>query len=161
MKPGKLQQEVKKKRPFASREQEALLNLVRTNDQFQLRFARLFREYDGLTASQYNILRILRGEGQPLPCLEIAGRMLTQVPGITGLLDRLEKAGLVSRERSAADRRVILVTITGKARQLLGDLDEPVLALHRDLLGHLSEAELKELIRLLEKARAPLPAVAG
>src|SRR6476469_6214516 len=85
----KLQNELKKKRPFESPEQEAALNVLRTNDQLQIRFARLFREF-GLTPSQYNVLRILRGEGQPLPCLEVADRMVAAVPGITGLIDRLE-----------------------------------------------------------------------
>jgi len=149
---GKLQKELKKKRPFASAEQEAVLNLWRTSDQFQNRFGRLFRQY-GLTPSQYNVLRILRGEGKPLPCLEIAERMIQVVPAITGLLDRLEKQGLVRRERSNDDRRVIHVEITDEARKILSELDRPVLDLHRVLLGHLSRSELKELNRLLEKSR--------
>ena len=95
-----LQRELKKKRPFESLEQEAALNVLRTNDQFQIRFTRLLRPFD-LTPSQYNILRILRGEGAPLPILEIASRTITVVPGITGLIDRLEKAGFVIRERCA------------------------------------------------------------
>ena len=151
----KLQNELKKKRPFDSAEQEAALNLVRTNDQLQIRFARLFREYD-LTSAQYNILRILRGEGQPLPILEIADRMVTVVPGITGLIDRLEQAELVHRERSEQDRRVIFVSITPKATKILSQLDEPLLDLHKKLMGHLTHVELKELSRLLEKAREPL-----
>src|SRR5277367_4846059 len=98
----KLQQELKKKGPFQSPRQEAALNLLRTNDQLQIRFARLFREH-GLTPSQYNFLRILRGEGQPLPILEIASRTVTVVPGITGLVDRLEQAGFVERKRCQKD----------------------------------------------------------
>src|ERR1700732_5033062 len=94
----KLQHELKKKRPFESPEQEAALSVVRTSDQLTLRFARLFREH-GLTPSQYNILRILRGEGKPLPVLEIASRTITVVPGITGLIDRLERAGVGNRPR--------------------------------------------------------------
>jgi len=152
---SKLQQELKKKRPFASTEQEAVLNLWRTSDQFQNRFGRLFRQY-GLTQSQYNVLRILRGEGRPLPCLEIAERTIQVVPAITGLLDRLEKQGLVRRERSSDDRRVIHVEITEDARRILSDLDRPVLDLHQALLGHLSRSELKELNRLLEKSREPI-----
>jgi DNA-binding MarR family transcriptional regulator len=104
---GHLQRELKKKRPFESPEQEAMLNILRTNDQFQNRFGRLFREY-GLTSSQYNVLRILRGEGKPMPCLEVADRMVQVVPAITGLIDRLEMQGLVSRERCTEDRRVVL-----------------------------------------------------
>jgi DNA-binding MarR family transcriptional regulator len=149
---ARLQDEVKKKRAFDSPEQEAALNLFRTSDRLQLCFARLFRSYR-LTPSQYNILRILRGEGRPLPCLEIAQRTITVVPGITGLIDRLERARLVSRRRSAEDRRVIHVAITDKGLRLLAELDEPVLELHRRTLGHLSPAELAELNRLLEKAR--------
>jgi DNA-binding MarR family transcriptional regulator len=152
---SRLQEELKKKRPFDSPEQEAMINLLRTNDQFQNRFGRLFREYD-LTSSQYNVLRILRGEGKPMPCLEIAERMIQVVPAMTGLLDRLEAQELVRRERCSEDRRVVYVELTEKAVALLARMDEPVLALHRDLLGHLNRSELKELSRLLEKARAVL-----
>lgn len=153
---ARLRHEIKKRGPFASLEQEATLNLTRTNDQFGIRFTRLFREY-GLTGAQYNVLRILRGEGRPLPSLEIADRLLTVVPGITGLIDRLEEAEWVVRHRCAEDRRVVYVDLTDKARQTLAALDEPVLELHRKLIGHLKREELRELIRLLEKARAGLP----
>jgi DNA-binding MarR family transcriptional regulator len=152
---AKLQQELKKKRPFESLEQEAALNVLRTGDQLQIRFTRLFREH-GLTPSQYNVLRILRGEGKPLPILEIASRTITVVPGITGLIDRLEQAGFVERQRCEEDRRVVYVALTARATRALTDLDEPLAALHRDLMGHLSADELKELNRLLEKVREPL-----
>jgi DNA-binding MarR family transcriptional regulator len=150
-----LQHELKKKHPFESLEQEAALNVVRTHDQLQIRFTRLFRDH-GLTGSQYNILRILRGEGKPLPILEIASRTVTVVPGITGLIDRLEQAGFVQRQRCEEDRRVIYVALTDKGMKTLADLDEPVVALHRKLMGHLSPHELNELSRLLEKVREPL-----
>ena len=148
----RLKDELKKKHSFDSPEQEALLNILRTSDQFQNRFGRLFREY-GLTSSQYNVLRILRGEGKPLPCLEIADRMIQVVPAMTGLIDRLEAQDLVQRERCTEDRRVIYVNLTDKASKVLARLDEPVVELHREVIGHLSRAELKELSRLLEKAR--------
>lgn len=150
-----LQRELKKKRPFELVEQEAILNILRTNDQYQVRFARLFRTF-GLTPSQYNVLRVLRGEGQPLPILEIASRTIAVVPGITGLIDRLEEAGFVKRQRCREDRRVIWVALTEKARKTLSALDEPLTNLHKTLIGHLSQAELKELVRLLEKARGGL-----
>ena len=154
MKPN-LQHELKKKRPFDSLEQEAALSIVRTSDQLQHRFTGLFREHD-LTPSQYNILRILRGEGNPLPILEIAGRTVAVVPGITGLIDRLEQAGFVKRVRCEEDRRIIYVALTDQGTKVLAALDEPLMALHRKILGHLSQAEMKELIRLLEKVREPL-----
>jgi MarR family transcriptional regulator, 2-MHQ and catechol-resistance regulon repressor len=152
MSKSRLHHELKKKRPFDSPHQEAMLNLLRTNDQFQNRFGRLFREF-GLTSSQYNVLRILRGEGKPLPCLEIADRMIQVVPAMTGLLDRLEKQGLITRERGSEDRRVIYVELTAKAKVLLSQMDAPVNDLHERLLGQLTSAELKQLNRLLEKAR--------
>ena len=150
----KLQHELKKKRPFESPEEEALLSVVRTSDRLQIRSARLLREH-GLTPSQYNILRILRGEGKPLPILEIASRTITVVPGITGLIDRLEQAGFVNRLRCEKDRRVIYVALTDQGTKTLADLDEPLLTLHRKLTGHLSQGDLKDLIRLLEKLREP------
>src|SRR6202030_893662 len=150
----KLQHELKKKRPFESPHEEALLSVVRTSDRLQIRAARLLREH-GLTPSQYNVLRILRGEGKPLPILEIASRTIAVVPGITGLIDRLEQAGFVNRLRCAKDRRVIYVALTDQGIKTLATLDEPLLALHRKLMGHLSQGELKELIRLLEKLREP------
>ena len=155
MSSSRLQQELKKSGTFESPEQEAMLNVLRTSDQFQNRMGKLFREYD-LTASQYNVLRILRGEGKPLPSLEIADRMIQVVPAITGLIDRLEKADLVSRHRCEQDRRVVYVEITRKALKILDRMDAPVEEMHHSLIGHLTRKELKELIRLLEKARAPL-----
>ena len=152
---GKLQRELKKKQPFDSPEQEAVLNVLRTNDQFQNRFGRLFREY-GVTPSQYNVLRILRGEAKPMPCLEIGERMIQVVPAITGLIDRLEMQELVGRERCTEDRRIVYVNITKKGLALLKKMDEPVNQLHKRLVGHLSRTELKQLSRLLEKARAAL-----
>src|SRR6478735_81952 len=118
---GKLQEELRKQQPFGALEQEAALNLFRTSDRLQHRFARLFREY-GLTPSQYNILRILRGEGKAMPCLEIAQRTITVVPGITGLIDRLEQAKLVTRQRDEEDRRVVNVSITAAGEEILGRL---------------------------------------
>ena len=152
----KLQHEIGKRQPFVSPEEEATLSLLRTSDQMQIHFTRLFREY-GLTSSQYNVLRILRGEGKPLPILEIAERTVTVVPGITGLIDRLEQAGMVRRQRCPEDRRVIFVAISEQALKLLDRLDGPIRDLQRRTLAHLTPVELKTLIRLLEKVREPSP----
>ncbi len=153
---ARLQDELKKKKAFGCPQQEAALNLFRTSDRLQICFARLFREHN-LTPSQYNVLRILRGEGTPMRCLDVAARTITVVPGLTGLLDRLEAAQFVRRERSAEDRREVFVSITEQGARLLAQLDGPVMALHRRILGHLSGDELAELNRLLEKARHACP----
>ena len=108
---GKLQQKFASASRSPVRSKGPCSNLFRTSDRMQHRFARLFREY-GLTPSQYNILRILRSEGKAMPCLEIAQRTITVVPGITGLIDRLEQSGLVTRQHSEEDRRVVNVSIT-------------------------------------------------
>lgn len=153
---SQLQFEIKQTKGFSSASEEALLNLQRTADHIQIAFTRLFREY-GITSQQYNVLRILRGAGEPLPILEIGDRMVTVVPAITGLIDRLEKQGLVRRSRSEEDRRVVTVTILGKGLQLLTDLDKPLARLNKLLLDHMEDEELKNLIRLLEKMRSHCP----
>ena len=151
----KLQHELKKKRPFESPEEEAAperrADQRSASDTLRPAVAGIWPD-----PSQYNILRILRGEGKPLPILEIASRTITVVPGITGLIDRLEQAGFVNRLRCEKDRRVIYVALTDQGMTTLAALDEPLVALHHKLLGHLSQGELKELIRLLEKVREPL-----
>ncbi len=149
---GKLHRELKKRGPFASLEQEAILSIGRTADQLFIRAERLLREH-GLTGPQYNVLRILRGEGKPLPMQEIASRTVQVVPGITGLVDRLETAGLVRRERSTEDRRVIFVGITPTGLELLAKLDAPLPALEKKLLAGLAQGELRQLNDLLEKIR--------
>jgi DNA-binding MarR family transcriptional regulator len=149
---SRLGEELRKSGPFASPEQEATLNLIRTADRIQIAFERLFRRH-GLTWSQYNLLRILRGEGKPMPILEMAARTITVVPGITGLVNRLEAAGLCVRARCTEDRRVTYVTLTNSGKTRLADLDEPVLQLHRELLGHFTPEELEQFNRLVEKAR--------
>ena len=152
---SRLQKELKKKEAFVCPEEELYLNILRTGDRLQIRFERLFRDY-GLTPAQYNILRILRGAGEPLPILEVASRTITAVPGITGLIDRLEKAAFVERRRCTDDRRVVRVAITGQGLKTLAQLDAPILELHRNLVGHLSRDEKNEAIRILEKCRAGL-----
>ena len=149
---GKLEKQLKKKHGFASPQQAAVLGLLRTHDQFQYRQARFFRQYD-LTQPQYNILRILRGEGKPLPSLEIAARMITTVPGITRLIDKLESSQLVSRKRDRKDRRVWLVSLTSSGERLVHKLDDPVLAHESALCRGLTKSECMQLVGLLEKAR--------
>src|SRR6266536_5283270 len=107
-----LQAELKQKVPFTSREQEAYLSLLRTADALQSSMESKLKEF-GLTGTQYNALRILRGAGADgLPCSEVGERMITRDPDITRLLDRLQKRGLVERARGRGDRRVVYGKIT-------------------------------------------------
>ena len=149
---SQLQTEIKKRQAFDSLPQEAWLNLVRTSSQLLIHFDRMFATF-GLTSSQYNILRILRGEGQPLPILEVANRMIVVVPGITGLIDRLEQASLVRRDRSVDDRRVVFVTITQTALETLSKIDRPLRDLHEQVMSPLNRDDQRQLLQLLEKLR--------
>ena len=153
MSASRLQEEIKKRRPFEAPEQEAYLNLLRTHGELYAEFHQLFKNA-GISEPKYNVLRILRGAGpEGLPSLEVADRMITRLPDITRLVDRLEAEGLVRRERSDEDRRVVRVKATQNGLDVLARLDRPVADLHKLQLGHLSRPELEELSRLLEKAR--------
>jgi len=150
---SKLQNELKQNKPFQNLQEEALLNIVRTAEVFSWQAASLFKEID-LTATQYNVLRILRGAGnEGLLCREISERMLTKDPDITRLLDRLELRGFISRNRNSHDRRVITVKITSEGLEVLNSLDKPIEEHHQKLLGHLTQEQLQQLISLLELAR--------
>src|SRR5258708_9139096 len=109
---------------------------------------------EDLSGTQYNVLRILRGSPEGLPCGEIASRMITRDPDITRLLDRLEKRGLISRCRETKDRRMVMARITPGGLKLLSRLDEPIQQGHRKQLGHLGRDRLKALGDLLQAARA-------
>ncbi len=148
-----LQAELKQKVPFSSREQEAYLSLLRTADTLQSRVEARFKEF-GLTSTQYNALRILRGAGpEGLPCREIGERMITHDPDITRLLNRLEDRGFVERTRARHDRRVIYGKITAAGLKLLREMDAPVDKHGREILRHVGQEKLKQLIELLELAR--------
>ncbi len=151
---NRLQKELKKSKPFESAEQEAHLNLARTAQFLEEAFEQLFKPFN-LSGTQYNVLRILRGAGEALPCGQIGERLVTRDPDITRLLDRLEKRGLIVRERTAADRRVVLASITPAGLKLLKQLDKPVIDLHVKQLGHMGKERLKTFIDLLELAREP------
>jgi len=148
-----LQAEIKQTMPFRSREQEAYLSLLRTADALQSQVEAKLKEF-GLTGTQYNALRILRGAGpEGLPCSEIGERMITRDPDITRLLNRLEKRGLVRRARTKDDRRVIYGKITAGGLKLLREMDEPVEKHNRAMLKHVGQEKIAQLIQLLELVR--------
>ena len=109
---------------------------------------------EDLSLTQYNVLRILRGAPQGLPCGEIASRMITRDPDVTRLLDRMEKRGLISRSRESRDRRLVLARIAPEGLKLVNRLDEPVQKIHRKQLGHMGKDRLQALAGLLAAARS-------
>ena len=136
-----------------SPEAVAYLQLLRTADLLSRDMSDLLKTEE-LSATQYNVLRILRGAPEGLPCGEIAARMITRDPDVTRLLDRLEKRGLISRCRETKDRRTVMARITPQGLKLLSRLDEPVQAGHRKQLGHLGRERLRTLTELLRVARS-------
>ncbi len=145
--------EIKQRKPFPSKGQEAAVTLMRTADVVR-RLVGSTIEPHGITVQQYNVLRILRGAGRDgLPTLEIAQRMIEQTPGITRLIDRLEAKDLVSRERSSSDRRCVYCRITKTGLDLLARLDRPVQDVALDSLKSLTKRELAQLVDYLDRAR--------
>jgi DNA-binding MarR family transcriptional regulator len=137
-------------------EEAAFLDLLRTTDILSRSLVTVLKTGD-LSATQYNVLRILRGSPDGLPCGEIASRMITRDPDITRLLDRLKKRGLISRCRETKDRRMVMARITPDGLKLLARLDEPVEQAHRKQLGHLGRERLRALTELLHAARSAVP----
>src|SRR6516165_11726208 len=148
-----LRQEIAYQRPFSSAEEEALLNLMRTSDCVHREFQRRTRHW-GITSTQYNVLRILRGaQPQGLTCSAIGDRMITAEPDITRLLARMKALKLIRQQRDKRDRRVLWTQISSAGLDLLSKMDGGINQAPIDLLGHLDRGELQELIRLLELAR--------
>ena len=151
---GKLQQEIHQTKAIRRPEEEASLNIVRTADVLMLALADVLRPHL-LSATQYNVLRILRGAGDKgASCKDIGRRLVARDPDITRLMDRLEQRELVTRDRAKEDRRVVTHRLTRAGLQLANELDRPIGALHRKIMGHMKAAKLRELIGLLEEVRA-------
>jgi MarR family transcriptional regulator, organic hydroperoxide resistance regulator len=151
---GGIQLEIAQRRPFHSVKAEIAVSILRTAALIERHFAQVVAR-TGLTTQQYNVLRILRGAGREgLPTLVIRDRMIHEAPGITRLLDKLEKAGFARRERTASDRRQVFCYITDQGLAIVDELDEEMRAADDVAVGSLTDAEQKELLKLLERVRA-------
>ena len=151
--PTELRDELRQRKPFANLAQEAHLNLGRTQALLEEGLERVLKPH-GITGTQYNVLRILRGAAPDGLCRnEIRDRLVTRMPDVTRLLDRMEDAGLVTRARDSADRRVVTTRLTPRGRKLVDSLDAPVAAEHERALGPLGSEKLRTLVQLLTLAR--------
>lgn len=152
---SRLQQELKQSRPFPNLHQEAVLAIARTASVLNHAWEQRLRPY-GITATQYNVLRILRGARPSGLCRhEISARLVTAVPDVSRLLDRMAAAGLASRTRDAADRRLVKAMITEKGLRVLAELDEPSTRYADQHFAHIPDDRIQELLALLEAARIP------
>ena len=151
--PKTLRAELKMTRPFKSIEEEAILSIARTAALLEHSAAEAFKPFE-LTLTQYNVLRILRGAGGDGLCRnEVGERLVTKVPDVTRLLDRMEAAGLIVRERGSQDRRYVATRITDKGMKLLEKIDRELPGIHGRQVGHVSQKRLRELITILEEVR--------
>jgi len=158
---SQLARELKQARPFPSPVPEALLGIMRTAALVELRLADVFRPY-GLTPTQYNVLRILRGAGaEGLPRCEVQSRLVAPVADTTRLLDRLERMGFVARTRSTEDRRVVTSKITPRGLAVLEKVAKPLQAFQEKEIGQISEARLRTLIDILDEVRRITPSHRG
>ena len=149
-----LRDELKQTKPFKSVEEEALLSIVRTAALLEHSFAESLKPF-GLTPTQYNVLRILRGSPDGLCRNEVGERLVTRVPDVTRLLDRMERCGVIQRHRGGDDRRFVTTMLTEKGLKLVDKLDKEVAAMHARYLGHMGDKKVRELIKLLSEARGP------
>jgi MarR family transcriptional regulator, organic hydroperoxide resistance regulator len=148
-----IQQEISQKRPFHSVRAEVAVSILRTAALIERHFAQVVAQ-SGITVQQYNVLRILRGAGEEgLPTLVIRDRMIHEAPGITRLLDKLETAGLARRERCSPDRRQVFCYITDAGLAVLDRLEAAMKEADDAAVGSLSEAEQRQLLKLLEGVR--------
>jgi MarR family transcriptional regulator, organic hydroperoxide resistance regulator len=152
-------QDIKQSKPFRTKSQEAYVALLRTVDDAK-RFVGRVLESEDVTLQQYNVLRILRGAGgDGLPTLAVAERMIERTPGVTRLIDRMERKGWVSRERCTEDRRRVWCRITEEGLAVLERLNRPMEAVDDALAGALGEDELVDLIGYLDRLRAHMSAL--
>ena len=150
---NRILEEIRQTLPIDSPQEEAVLNVLRTADALQRGLELLLKSH-GITAAQYNVLRILRGAGkQGLPCGGIAERLITAEPDITRLLARMERLGLLVRKREVTDRRVVTTTATKRGLQLLNRVEAPLRELQQKQFALLNEREIASLIGGLEKVR--------
>jgi DNA-binding MarR family transcriptional regulator len=150
----RLQAEIKQSKPFPSPTAEALLSILRTAAILDHHLAEVLRPY-GITTTQYNVLRILRGAGHRGMCgREVGERLVSKVPDVSRLLDRTEELGLIKRERDPEDRRHVTARITEEGLAVLEKAAPELEAVERQRFGRLDPEGLQRLITALEDVRS-------
>jgi uncharacterized lipoprotein YddW (UPF0748 family)/DNA-binding MarR family transcriptional regulator len=144
-------------RKFRNEYQKARLNILYTNNWLYEKINVIFEKW-GITPRQFNILRILRGEGKPLSTLQIRQRMLDKMSDTSRIVDRLVKKGMVRKTANSQDRRLVDIVITPKGSKLLEKID-PLENEMDKMMTTLSGEEALTLNSLLDKLRNVLPLI--
>ncbi len=148
-----LQEEIKQARPFDSLREEVWLNLQRTSALLGHKVEQELRPR-GLSPTQYNVLRILRGaDARGLCQYEIGGRLVAQVPDVPRILERMERAGWVRRDRGEQDRRMVIARLTETGRAIVDELDAPMQHMMRQMFSGMDDQSITQLNELLVEAR--------
>ena len=149
----KLQDELRQAKPFRAVEEEAYLSIVRTAAVLEHTLAQALKPLE-ITPTQYNVLSILRGAGPTGLCRnEVGCRLVTAMPDVTRLLDRMEDVGLIVRERSKTDRRQVATRLTKKGHELVARADAKVIEAHERQFQGVDRRTLRTLIGALEEVR--------
>lgn len=147
----KIEKAIQQKRPFRNNYQMAMVNLIYTNNWVTDRLRQHLKPY-GITMKQYNVLRILKGAGEPITTSVIRERLLDKMSDASRMVERLHQRGLVSRSTCSGDKRLVDVTLSEKGNDLLANikhLEERLDAIFQEL----SEEEAAMLSNLLDKLR--------
>lgn len=151
-----IQHEIRQSKPFTTKSQEAYVALLRTADDSKRHVGDVL-EPSGMTLQQYNVLRILRGSGETgLPTLTVAERMIERTPGVTRLIDRMEKKGWVTRRRCTEDRRRVWCNITSDGLALINRLDQPIEEIDDVFASALEPQEIEQLVSYLDRLRSEM-----
>lgn len=146
-----LKQRIKQTKPFESPAQEAMLNLLVAGAHIREQIQRVCESY-GIGFNHYNVLRILNGApAEGYPRCEIIRRVMDRGPDVTRLTDRLVRLGLLQRERSTEDRRVMLHQITPKGRALLAEMRGDMREIVDRFAEQVTPADQEELSRICEQ----------
>jgi DNA-binding MarR family transcriptional regulator len=153
--PSRLEAEIKQTRPFARKSSEALVSIMRTAAVLDHRMQDALKDF-GITPTQYNVLRILRGAGKEGLCgREIGERLISRVPDVSRLLDRMEEQGLMTRERDPADRRHVTARVSSRGLKLLVEVEPTLRALEEGFCAGVTPAALTRLVDTLDALRTP------
>ena len=151
-----LKEELGLDRPIDTEEHECLLNIVYTGTLIS-KLSNKFFSKSGTTDAQFNVLMQLKySKSQELSQVALSKRLFVNRADVTGLIDRLEKADMVKRTAHPEDRRVNIISITGKGMELLDKLEPLYFKEVNRVLARLNQSDIKQVINSMEKIRMNL-----
>jgi DNA-binding MarR family transcriptional regulator len=146
-----IEKDIHQTRNFRNDHHKVVVNVIFSGNWVMEHMKHLLAEA-GISAQQFNLLRILRGSKEPLTTLQIRERMLDKMSDTSRIVDRLIAKGLVTKKVNRNDKRLVDVTIHANGLKLLKQLDKLNPGIDA-IAGNLSEKEARQLNKLLDKMR--------